>query len=115
MLVIQPTGHLSIIPNASFEACQNLVNGMVEVMPSNDNALVGGQRISVLVNEEGLLHGMQWNPYATALTGVATGWMQDVVGPVVFVGNHGSSFESLEPAAIIELVTKVVPVLADHQ
>lgn len=69
--VMQPDGSVTTCP-ATFEACQKAVNGYVEpVRLPNGNVL--------LVNEEGLLLGMPFNPGASILA------RRELVGPAVFV------------------------------
>ncbi len=75
--IVAVDGTITLVAAITFEECQRAVQGYVEVvyLPLRD--------LAVLVNEEGLLIGMEPNAYASKLTG------REIVGPVVVL--HGES------------------------
>jgi hypothetical protein len=82
--VMQPDGVLTKCA-ASFEACQRAVGGSVEPV-----RLRGGDIL--LVNEEGLMRNLPFNPGASLLT-ISRGIRTHIVGPAVYV-----------PAALVKQV-----------
>ena len=60
----------------SLDTLQELVDGYIEVYPKKD------KHFYYIVNEEGILKGMEYNMLANELLGI------DVLGPVVLVPKH---------------------------
>ena len=77
LLVIEPSDTLVYVDvvndKVSLEEYQRLVDGYIEVYPSNDEHYI------YLVDEEGLLKGRDFNELAFELLGI------EAVGPVVVV------------------------------
>lgn len=67
----------------TLEALQNAVEGYIEVV-----TLVPEQAV-MIVNEEGRLHKMSPNLYASAIAGMS------IVGPAIIVGVDGEEFTDI--------------------
>ena len=70
--LIPVAGETKELTSTTLEAMQKAVEGYVERVP------LKGRRV-LLVNEEGLIHGMELNPRASALAG------KPLVGPAVLL------------------------------
>ena len=69
----------------TYEQMRDAVEGMIEYVHFKRN----GKQRHMLVNEEGLIHGMPYNPLASKL--VAPAGYEGVVGPVIiFPGSRES-------------------------
>ncbi len=94
-LKLQPDGHAEFIEPAgkkvgktrklTYEQMRDAVEGMIEYVHFKHN----GKQRHMLVNEEGLIHGMQYNPLASKL--VEPAGYEGIVGPVIiFPGSRES-------------------------
>ena len=94
-LKLQPDGHAEFIEPAgkkvgkyrklSYEQMREAVGGLIEYVHFVHN----GKQRHMLVNEEGLIHGMPYNPLASKL--VAPAGYEGIVGPVIiFPGSRES-------------------------
>lgn len=102
--------YIALTPLDSFLMCQhdermdlkemqNLVEGDIETVPTviaSHWADEKGVSILMVVNEEGKLHGMHWNPKATTLCGYCPDY---IVGNALIVGVKGDELIALKRSA----------------
>ena len=80
MIVIREDGASEVFEGArhlALEALQAIVGGLIEVVAFRDGS-------AVIVNEEGLLLGMEYNP-AASIIAMSKGRGMRLVGPVAFL------------------------------
>jgi hypothetical protein len=115
VLVIEPGGEIydETIPSGC-EALQKLVGGWIECPPSDDN------RISLFINEEGKLIGLEPNMLGTAVWHAVTPMMRgidDLCGTVVITGGVDDEGNTMSIPrdmrdAIVRALTNLSDVLA---
>lgn len=102
-LKINPDGtweRITLSPEDQLKQLQEHVGGYVEYAPSRYPG-----EYEVIVNEEGHLKGLEYNPYATDFS-VSTA----LVGPVVILGptDEEGDITGL-PEMIAEFITRILP------
>ena len=83
---------------------QDLVEGDIETVPTviaSHWAEEKGVSILMVVNEEGKLHGMDWNPKATTLCGYCPDY---IAGTALIVGVKGDELIALKRSAAEEIM-----------
>lgn len=107
--------YIALTPLDSFLICQHdermdlkemqdLVKGDIEIAPTVIAprwADEEGVSILMVVNEEGKLHGMDWNPKATTLCGYCPDY---IVGNALIVGVKGDELIALKRSAAEEIM-----------
>ena len=107
--------YIALTPQDGFLLCQHdermdlkemqdLVEGYIETVPTviaPHWADEKGVSISMVVNEEGKLRGLDWNPKATMLYGHSPDY---IVGNALIVGVKGSELIALKRSAAEEII-----------
>ena len=107
--------YIALTPLNSFLICQHdermdlkemqdMVEGDIEIVPTviaSHWADEKGVSILMVVNEEGKLHGMDWNPMATTLCGYLLG---HVAGNALIVGSKYGRLIALKRSAAEEIM-----------
>jgi len=81
MQVIKPNGETETLKDTSLAGMQKAVGGYIEMVPTNDAR-------TLIVNEEGLLEGLEPNPKATELTRGMLAIDSIIVGNVIIAEHN---------------------------
>ena len=83
---------------------QDLVGGYIEIAPAMIPSHWAGETgvtIRMIVNAEGKLHGLDWNPKATMLCGYLAGY---IAGNALIVGDKHGKLRALKRSAAEEIM-----------
>lgn len=107
--------YIALTPQNGFLLCQrdermdlkemqDLVGGYIEIAPAMIPSHWAGETgvtIRMIVNAEGKLHGLDWNPKATMLCGYLAGY---VAGNALIVGDKHGKLRALKRSAAEEIM-----------